>query len=118
LKVGLSGYYQRAFRLLRDSLETVSLLDLFRADLSKIGEWRTADNKTLKKMFGPAAVRDALDGFPQFAGQKAGRARAHAQLSEYAAHATQRGAVLIAPGMKPTLGPFWSGGRNRPALSQ
>ena len=106
LKVGLSGYYQQGFQLLRDSLETVNLLDLFRADQAKIGEWRVADNKKLKKDFGPAAVRQALDGFPTYAGQKAGRARAYAQFSEYAAHATHRGFTLIAPSTIPKLGPF------------
>lgn len=106
LKVGLSGYYQQGFQLLRDSLETVNLLDLFRADQAKIGEWRTADNKKLKKDFGPAAVRQALDGFPAYSGQKAGRARTYAQFSEYAAHATHRGFTLIAPSTIPKLGPF------------
>lgn len=106
-KLGLSGYYQQAFQLLRDSLEQVNLLDLFRADRSKIAEWRLADNKRLKRHFGPAAVREALDKLPEYKGQKAGRDRLYAILSEHAAHATYRGFRLVAPGNSPRLGPFF-----------
>lgn len=106
LKLGLSGYYQQAFQVLRDSLELVNLVDWFRADRAMISEWRAADNKTLKKKFGPSAVRTAIDAFPQFSGQKAGRDKAYALLSEHAAHATYRGFQLIAPGNSPQLGPF------------
>ena len=107
LKLGLSGYYQQAFQLLRDSLEIVNLLDLFRADHAKLAEWRLADNKVLKKKFGPAAVRSALDAHPQYKGQKAGRDRIYAMFSEHAAHATYRGFNLIAPGNSPRIGPFF-----------
>lgn len=106
-KLGLSGYYQQAFLLMRDSLEQVNLLDLFRADRSKIREWRLAENKKLKKHFGPAAVRKALDKLPEYEGQKAGRERLYATLSEHAAHATYRGFGLVAPGNRPRLGPFF-----------
>lgn len=106
-KLGLSGYYQQAFQLLRDSLELVNLLDLFRASPTKITEWRLADNRHLKKHFGPAAVRTALDEFSEYKGQKAGRERLYATLSEHAAHATYRGFVLVAPGNRPRLGPFF-----------
>lgn len=106
LKLGLSGYYQQAFQVLRDSLEMVNLVDLFRADPSKISEWRLADNKKLKKDFGPAAVRTALETFPQYKGQKAGREKTYATFSEHAAHATYRGFQLVAPGNAPRLGPF------------
>lgn len=106
LKLGLSGYYQQALQLLRDSLELVNLVDLFRADRSKIAEWRLADNKKLKKDFGPAAVRTALEMFPQFKGQKAGRYKTYATFSEHAAHTTYKGFQLVAPGNSPRLGPF------------
>lgn len=106
LKLGLSGYYQQAFQLLRDALELVNLVDLFRADRAKIAEWRTADNKKLKKVFWPAAVRDALAKLPQYQGQKAGRDKAYALFSEHAAHTTYRGFKLVSPGNSPRLGPF------------
>ncbi len=106
LKVGLCGYYQQGFQLLRDSLETVNLLDLFRRDGAKICEWRTADDKKLKKDFGPAAVRQALDKFPAYRGQKNGREKFYGQLSKYAAHTTYRGFTLITSGSEAKLGPF------------
>jgi hypothetical protein len=107
LKLGLSGYYQQAFQLMRDVLELVNLLDLFRADRSKIAEWRLADNKILKKHFSPASVRTALDSFPDYKGQKAGRDRQYAIFSEHAAHATYRGFNLVAPNNQPRIGPFF-----------
>lgn len=106
LKLGLSGYYQQSFQLLRDSLELVNLIDLFRADRTKISAWRLADSKELKKDFGPAAVRTALETFPQFKGQKAGRDKTYATFSEHAAHTTYRGFKLVTLGNSPRLGPF------------
>jgi hypothetical protein len=107
LKLGLSGYYQQGFQLLRDSLEMLNLLDLFRANPSKVTQWRVADNKMLKKQFGPAAVRETLDSHPQYQGQKPGRNRLYSMFSEHAAHVTYRGFNLIAPGNSPRLGPFF-----------
>jgi hypothetical protein len=106
VKLGLSGYYQQAFQLLRDTLELVNLVDLFRADRAKIAEWRAADNKKLKKVFGPAAVREALEKHPQYQGQKAGRDKAYTLFSEHAAHTTYRGFSLISPLNSPQLGAF------------
>lgn len=106
LKLGLSGYYQQAFQLLRDSLEMVNLVDLFRADSTKISEWRLADNRALKRNFGPAAVRDALEKFPQYKGQKTGRNNTYAIFSEHAAHTTYKGFKFVVSGNSPQLGPF------------
>ena len=97
LKLGLSGYYQQAFQLLRDALELVNLIDLFRADRTRIAEWRTADNKKLKKAFGPATVREALEKLSQYRGQKSGREKTYAMFSEYAVHTTYRGFKLVSP---------------------
>ncbi len=57
IKLGLSGYYQAAFQLLRDSLELVNLVDLFNSDSSAISLWRTADEKSWKREFLPVRVR-------------------------------------------------------------
>lgn len=105
LKLGLSGYYQTAFLLLRDSLELVNLVDLFRADPTKVSQWKTADDKKLKKDFSPVAVRKALALFPQYAGQN--RKNLYALFSRHAAHMTYKGFQLVAPGNSPTLGPFF-----------
>jgi hypothetical protein len=107
LKLGLSGYYQQAFQLLRDSLEMVNLVDLFGTNRALIAEWRVADNKKLKKVFGPTAVRSALDQSPQFKGQKAARERIYGLFSEHAAHVTYRGFNLLAPGSAPQVGCFF-----------
>ncbi len=105
LKLGLSGYYQTAFQLLRDSLELVNLVDLFRADPTIVSQWKAADDKRLKKNFNPAAVRTALAAFPQYAGQD--RGKLYALFSGHAAHMTYKGFQLVAPGNSPTPGPFF-----------
>lgn len=105
LKLGLSGYYQMAFLLLRDSLELVNLVDLFRADMSKVSKWKAANDKELKKNFSPVAVRNALAAFPQYAGQN--RQNKYAMISRHASHMTYNGFQLVAPGNSPTMGPFF-----------
>lgn len=105
LKLGLSGYYQTAFLLLRDSLELVNLVDLFRADPTNISKWKAADDKKLKKDFSPAAVRTVLASFPQYAGQN--RKNLYALFSSHAAHMTYKGFQLVSPRNSPTLGPFF-----------
>lgn len=105
LKLGLSGYYQTAFQLLRDSLELVNLVDLFRADPAIVAQWKAADDKKLKKDFSPAAVRTALAAFPQYAGQD--RKKLYALFSGHAAHMAYKGFHLVALRNSPTLGPFF-----------
>lgn len=108
LKLGLSGYYQAAFQLLRDSLELVNLVDLFRIDADAIDRWKDADDKTLKKEFAPVHVRRRLEAHPDFAGQR--RELVYSTFSGYAAHPSYKGFMLIAPGNRPRLGPFFDGG--------
>jgi len=43
LKLALSGYGQNSALIMRDILETVFLLSLFRGDLTRIERWRCAD---------------------------------------------------------------------------
>lgn len=107
LKLGLSGYYQVAWQLLRDSLEIVNLVDLFRIDPAALGKWQVADDNTLKREFGPAKVRLALEAHPDFAGQR--RDRIYESFSGFAAHASYKGFALLAPGNTPKLGPFMDG---------
>lgn len=105
LKLGFSGYYQAAFTLLRDALETVNLVDLFRVDGTALVRWQAADEKTLKNDFGPAKVRLALEKHPEFKGQR--RDKQYATFSGYASHASYRGFKLIAPDNWPQPGPFF-----------
>jgi hypothetical protein len=107
LQQGLSGYYQVAFQTLRDSLEMVNLVDLFRIDADAIDRWKAADDKALKNEFGPVKVRLRLEKHPDFEGQR--RDRLYATFSGYAAHPSYKGFQLISPSNKPRLGPFLDG---------
>ncbi len=70
IKLAHSGYYQNSFSALRDFLETFFLVDFLVSNPETISEWRSADTKTLRNEFGPAAVRDALDKRDGFKGKK------------------------------------------------
>lgn len=105
LKIGLSGYYQTAFQIMRDSLELLNLVDLFRADPTMVSQWKAADDRKLKKDFSPAAVRKALGAFQQYSGQD--RGKLYALFSEYTTHMTYKGFQLVATGDSPSLGPFF-----------
>jgi hypothetical protein len=61
LKLALSGYMQNSALVLRDILETIFLLDLFRGQPLLIKEWRFADKKRIREKFSPVKVREALD---------------------------------------------------------
>jgi hypothetical protein len=104
IKLGLSGYYQAAFQSLRDSLEMVNLIDLFRADSTIVSKWRAADDKKLRKEFSASAVRNALATFPQYADQN--RSEIYSLFSGYASHMTYKGFSLVSPEKSPSIGPF------------
>ena len=61
LKLALSGYSQNSTLIMRDILETIFLLDLFRSDRTLIARWRFADKKMHKEKFAPVRVREAID---------------------------------------------------------
>lgn len=105
LKLGLSGYYQVGFQLVREMLELLNLVDLFSVEPNKLEEWRTADDKTLTNVFGPAKVRLALEKHERFTGQR--RDGLYKTFSNYAAHPTYRGFQLFAPGDSPQMGGFF-----------
>lgn len=105
LQLGLSGYYQVAFQAVRDALELVNLVDLFRIDAEAIDRWKAADDKALKGEFKPVQVRLRLEKHPDFKGQR--RDRLYSTFSVYAAHPSYKGFQLISPDNKPQLGPFF-----------
>ena len=107
LKLGMSGYYQAAFSLVRDLYETVQLLDYLGSEPDQIALWEASDRKTRMKNFAPRSIRDALDKRDGFKEQK--RKFKYDQLSEYASHATAVGFTLVAPEGLGKLGPFLSG---------
>lgn len=108
LKLGLAGYYQVGFQLVREMLELANLADLFSVEPDKLALWRTADDKTHKDVFFPAKVRLALEKHERFAGQS--RQGVYQKFSNYAAHPTYKGFQLIAPDNSPKVGCFFDEG--------
>lgn len=93
LKLALSGYVQNSTLLMRDVLETVFLVDLFRGNRALIKKWRFADGKTLKADFSPAAVRKALDN--RYGHTNRRREEAYKLFSELAGHPTMKSAWMM-----------------------
>ncbi|WP_354125643.1 hypothetical protein [Bradyrhizobium sp. LB8.2] len=106
LKLALSGYMQNSTLLMRDILETVFLLDLFRGAPSLIKEWRFADKRQLRNKFSPIKVREALDERYGHTSKK--RAELYQLFSELAAHPTMKSDVMLRPeiGGDAVIGPF------------
>jgi hypothetical protein len=106
LKLALSGYGQNSALVIRDVIETVFLLDLFRGDRLQIQRWRFADSKTLRKEFSPVAVRRALDVRDGLSSGK--RAELYKLFSELAAHPTMKSSWMMRPQKDgdAVIGPF------------
>lgn len=98
------GYYQPAFSMIRDLVETTFLLDLFKREGTKIAEWRSLPAQEREKRFKPVKVREHLDKLDGFS--KAQRAAAYKLLSTYAAHPTPEGFTIISPESSTQVGPF------------
>lgn len=106
LKLALTGYLQNSTLVMRDILETVFLVDLFRGDRTQIAQWRMADKKTLREKFSPAAVRKALDARD---GHTMKRREEHYKLfSELAGHPTMKSDWMMRPKKDgdAVIGPF------------
>lgn len=106
LKLTLSGYHQNSALILRDVLETVFLLDLFRTDRGTITRWRLADKKGRLTHFKLVKVREALDKRDGNSGKK--RAELYELFSELAGHPTMLSAEMLRPtkGGDAVIGPF------------
>lgn len=105
IKLALSGYSQNGAQLMRDILETVFLIDLFRTDRAVIERWRLADTKARRREFQPIEVRKALDARDGFSGQK--RADIYKLFSELAAHPSMMSVHMLRPkGTDARNGPF------------
>ncbi len=102
----LSGYYQPSTLLQRDLIETGFLLNYLSLDLSRIKEWREADEKTLKDKFKPVTVRMALDEHYNHTEKK--RATTYNLFSQLAGHPTPQGFAMIRrPDGMHECGPFF-----------
>lgn len=98
------GYYQQAFGLVRDIIETTFLLDLFSRVPKEIRQWRTLPAKDREKRFAPFMVRKKLDDFDP--NTKSLRGEIYKRFSTYASHPTPEGAAIISPDMMTKIGPF------------
>ena len=109
LKLALSGYGQNGALILRDILETVFLLDLFRNDPSSIERFRFADRKVQREFFRPAPVRKALEACDGAEGRW--RQELYERFSEFASHPNMKSAELMRPkrGGDAQIGPFVEG---------
>jgi hypothetical protein len=101
-----SGYHQNSGMVMRDLLETVFLMDLFKTDPTAIKRWRFADKKILREKFSPVAVRKALDERDGCNTKK--RAEAYKMFSELAAHPNMQSQHMLRPeiGGDMMIGPF------------
>jgi hypothetical protein len=106
LKLVMSGYSQTSALVLRDVLETVFLIDLFRTQHSFIAEWRFADKKTLRERFSPASVRKALDKRDGNTDGK--REKLYTLFCELAGHPTMKSDWMLRPqkDADALIGPF------------
>lgn len=117
-KLCMSGYYQVATTIVRDLLEVTNLLDLFLTEPKRISQWRNADAKKLRDVFGPAAVRKALEQHPDKQGQR--RDHIYRLLSTHAAHATHAGFRMMSPGPDALtkIGPFFDASMLKAVLEE
>ncbi len=104
-KLMASGYYQAAALILRDIVETTSLVNAFHLNRALVEKWRKADRRTLMRDFSPAAVRKILD---DDAGWSESRRKAiYIKFSTLAGHPTPDGFAMLRPkGMDAHIGPF------------
>ncbi len=93
VKLALSGYAQNSALIMRDILETVFLMDLFKGDRTAIERWRFADRRERMKNFSPIHVREALDARDGFDGKK--RAALYELFSELAGHPTMKSVSMM-----------------------
>jgi hypothetical protein len=104
LRLARCGYYQPAFSLVRDVIETTFLLDLFSRVPKEVKQWRTLPVKERESRFSTFTVRKKLDDFDP--GKKSLRTEIYKRFSNYAAHPTPEGAAVISPDMMTKIGPF------------
>jgi hypothetical protein len=104
-KLMLSGYYLFSAQILRDILETVFLLDLFRTNSSAITKWRNSTREERLRDFKPVKVREELDARDGYTTKR--RALLYQQFSELAGHASMGSVAMLRPkGFDATNTPF------------
>jgi hypothetical protein len=106
LELITTGYHQNAGLAMRDTLETLFLLDLFRTDVKAIERWRFADEVVQRKEFSPSAVRKYLnkrDGL-----SKSKRDETYKMFCKLATHPNMHSQHMLRPitGGDIVMGPF------------
>ncbi len=105
IKLGLSGYYQKGFMLVRDLLEVTFLLDYLGSNPEKIPLWKKDGDGPEFKAW---AIRKALDERDGYKGEK--RREDYKRLCTYASHISNEGFKLIAPDGLGRIGIFFDKG--------
>lgn len=95
LKLMFSGYHQNSAMVMRDTLETMFLMDLFRTDHTLIERWRFAERKEMKNTFSPAAVRKTLDERDGLNNKK--REEIYKMFSDLASHPNMHSQHMLRP---------------------
>ncbi len=105
-KLMMSGYYQKSAMIMRDIIEVVFLLELFKTDRPAIKKWRFADKSSRLKEFGPVKVRKALDKRDNFTEKK--RSEMYDMFSELASHVNMNATLMLKPKGRDIIqiGPF------------
>lgn len=106
LKLALSGYSQNSALIMRDILETVFLVGMFRRDRTAIKRWREASSNRAKDEFRPVKVRKFLDDHDGFTTQR--REKIYKMFSELAGHPSMQSMHMMRPvkGGDSVIGPF------------
>ncbi|MEK4159568.1 MULTISPECIES: hypothetical protein [Paenibacillus] len=104
-KLLFSGYYQSAFMIMRDVIETGSLLDYFTLDNTNIAIWRECSESERKNKFKQVSIREALDNRDGYTTKK--RYQIYSMYSEYASHPTFSGSKLVSKQGLGHIGPFY-----------
>lgn len=116
LRLVRCGYWQPAFSVMRDLLETLFLLDYLDHDRKELLRWYSLPDKERRKAFKPVSVREKLDARDGFTERK--RQQAYDLLSQYAAHPTPEGFTVISPNAMMQVGPFPSEKNLKAALQE
>jgi len=114
----LSGYHQKGAMIMRDVMETMFLIDLFKSDHTAIKRWRCANDNKSKREFSPVKVREVLDARDGVDTPK--RSEAYKMLCELATHPTMGTQYMIRDGIDSDMliGPFMGEAILRQGLEQ
>ncbi len=108
LNLMLSGYHQYGALVMRDTIETSYLMDLFKIDPNEITRWRSLKRNEWKKEFQPISVRKRLESHNGNGLQVESREIMYRLASVLAAHPNNKSQIMLKPdsGENLAIGPF------------